>query len=77
MRCFRLKCRVLKNKKVSNQRDYIGLDKLVQFGKETYDRYNQPESNYQPRVAELYEQIDGRWVKLNPDEVDSIFENEK
>lgn len=62
---------------MSNQRDYIGLDKLIDFGKETFDRYNQPESGYQPKVAELYEKIENRWIRLSSEETFKLFENGK
>lgn len=69
IRCFRLKCRILSSNRVSNQRDYIGLENLLKHGNETYLRYDRPDSKYSPCRAELYEKIDGKWKKLKYEEI--------
>lgn len=73
MRCFRLKCRHIVSKRVVNQRDYIGIENLLKHGKETYERYDRPDSSYQPRIPELYEKIEGRWKLLTKEEINTLF----
>lgn len=40
IRCFRLRKRDAKYGRIGKHRDYVGLDRLQKYGKETYDRYN-------------------------------------
>lgn len=76
IRCFRLKCRNTKTKKITNQRDYIGLDNLQKFGKETWERYNRT-SYTAIHVGELYESINGKWELLSTEQVSSLWLTEK
>lgn len=68
MRAFRLKNRHIDSNRVDNQRDYVGLEKFLKHGFETFDRYNQNTWNGKHQ-AELYESIDGKWVKLSEDQI--------
>lgn len=76
-RSFRLKCRSVskdhRKGKVTKQRDYVDLDKLLEHGKAAFNRYNRPDSSYYPSEAELYELIDGKWQQLNSVEIANLL----
>lgn len=82
MRAFRLKCRQTTRRwrdgtetptnKVVNQRDYVGVETFIKHGIETFNRYNSISYNGQHR-AELYEKLNGKWVKLTDLEIASIW----
>lgn len=76
MRCFRIKRRNIKNKKVENQRDYIGIEKLIKFGYDTYDRYDARLRINNPTCAELYEKISGKWVLIPEKAAIKLFESD-
>ena len=81
VRSFRLKCRQLTRlrngehqptNKVVNQRDYVGLETFLKHGLETFQRYDSISYNGQHK-AELYEKLDGKWVKLSDEQVREIW----
>lgn len=82
MRAFRLKCRQTTRlwrdgsetptNKVVNQRDYVGVENFIKHGIETFNRYNSISYNGQHQ-AELYESIDGKWVRVSEEELTSLL----
>ena len=72
-RCFRLKCRKVSNNRVTNQRDYIGTDRLMDYGMKTFNRYNALKGH----EPELYEKTDGKWVRLTQTQLNKIYDEWK
>ena len=81
MRVFRLKKRrvnrtyndvMVETNDVTNHRDYIGIENLLKYGKETYERYR-GEQYDGSNVAEIYEKIDNKWVKLSESEIKELL----
>jgi hypothetical protein len=55
---------------VSNKTTYIGLEKFKKFGVKLYHRFEQPESNWRPSKAELfeYDEVLNKWKLITLEE---------
>lgn len=81
-RCFRLRQRSGRDGKIIKHRDYVGLDRLLKHGTETFARYNWV-SEYHYTIngeltstrtyAELCEMRNNVWVKLSDVETDQLL----
>lgn len=81
MRAFRIKNRwthkltskktLVPINKVVNQRDYVGVEKLLKFGFKTFDIYNGRQYDGIHR-AEMYESFNGKWIRLTEDQIQDL-----
>jgi hypothetical protein len=86
MRAFRVRQRNTFGK-IEKHRDYIGLDKFLAHGVETYQRYREQISwSYATRhldasqrrcSAEICEKINNKWVKLTSEEIDTLLNEDE
>lgn len=77
MRAFRVRQRNPRTNRIEKHRDYVGLEKFMKHGIETYNRYMSyrewtwkvPDKERKNYLAEICEKKDGEWVKLTREEV--------
>jgi hypothetical protein len=65
MRAFRLRQRRVDNGKIIKHCDYVGIDRFLKYGEDTYNRYNRPQNKYIASTAELCEMLNGKWKVIN------------